>query len=60
MQTEDSSRAHSATLTFQKQVNDDDFILDQGFSTGVTDRMLSADDRETIAKAHDEENVARD
>lgn len=55
--TEDSSRTDSTALPVQKQANDDDFVLDQGFSTGCTDRKLREQDQGLIAKAHDEVNV---
>jgi hypothetical protein len=42
----------------QKQAQDDDFVLDQGFSTGQTDRLIREQDRKLIAKAHAEAGVS--
>ena len=54
----DLGRPDLTTLAVQKQVRDDDFVLDQGCSTGQTDRLLREQDRETIAKAHGEAGVS--
>ena len=56
--TQDFSKPDPTTLAVQKQAHDDDFVLDQGCSTGQTDRLLREQDRETIAKAHGEASVS--
>ena len=56
--TQDYSRPDPTTLAVQKQARDEDFVLDQGFSTGQTDRMLREQDRKLIAKAHGEASVS--
>ena len=50
--TQDFSRPDATTRTLEKQANDENFVLDQGFSTGETDRLLREQDRRLIAKAH--------
>ncbi len=55
--TQDYSRPDPTTLAVQKQAHDEDFVLDQGFSTGQTDRLLREQDRELIAKAHSEAGI---
>ena len=50
--TQDFGRPDATTLAVQKQAYDEDFVLDQGFSTGETDRLLREQDRKLIAKAH--------
>jgi len=55
--TLDLSRPDPITLAVQKQAHYDDFVLDQGCSTGETDRLLREQDRKTIAKAHGEAGV---
>ena len=56
--TQDYSRPDPTTLAVQKQARDEDFVLDQGFSTGQTDRMLREQDRKLIAKADNEAGVS--
>lgn len=50
--TQDFNRPDPTTVEVQKQAHDEDFVLDQGFSTGETDRLLREQDRRVIAKAH--------
>ena len=56
--TQDLSRPDATALAVRKQAHDDDFVLDQGSSTGQTDRLLREQDRNTIAKAHGEAGVS--
>ena len=56
--TQDFSRPDPTTLAVRKQAHDDDFVLDQGCSTGQTDHLLREQDRKTIAKAHGEAGVS--
>ena len=56
--TQDFSRPDPTTLAVQKQAHDDDVILDQGFSTGQTDRLIREQDRDSIEKAHCEAGMS--
>ena len=56
--TEDLNRPDPTTLAVQKQEQDEDFVLDQGFSTGQTDRLLREQGRKVIAKAHNEAGIS--
>lgn len=56
--TKDLSKSDATTLAVQKQALDDEFVLDQGCSTGQTDRVLREQDRKTIVKAHGEAGVS--
>ena len=56
--TQDLSRPDPTTLAVRKQAHDDDFVLDQSFSTGLTDQMLREQDRVLIAKAQSEASIS--
>ena len=56
--TQGLNRPDPTTLAVQKQAHDEDFVLDQGFSTGETDRLLREEDRRLIAKAHEEAGIS--
>lgn len=56
--TRDFRKSDPTTQAVRKQAHDEDFVLDQGSSTGQTDRLLREQDRTQFSKADSEAGIS--